>query len=114
LLHPANGHCTTEFPSQHFFRPGLAAASPALSTSEAQSGRSTPRDNQRTCDSHHSWRLRTKPWSARCGRKRRRESFEGGPMMTYTFDPSPIYSAGEVASAWFVAVAFFALLAFAW
>jgi len=34
-------------------------------------------------------------------------------MMTYTFDPSPIYSAGEVASAWFVAVAFFALLAFA-
>lgn len=36
-----------------------------------------------------------------------------GPMMAYTFDPSPIYAAGQVASAWFVALALFALLAFA-
>jgi hypothetical protein len=32
-------------------------------------------------------------------------------MMAYTFVPSPIYSAGEVASAWAVAALFFAALA---
>jgi hypothetical protein len=35
-------------------------------------------------------------------------------MMSYTFDPSPVYNAGQVGAAWAVAVAFFALLAFAW
>jgi hypothetical protein len=34
-------------------------------------------------------------------------------MMSYTFDPSPIYNAGETASAWAVAFLFFSLLAFA-
>jgi len=34
-------------------------------------------------------------------------------MMSYTFDESPIYNAGQVASAWVVAVMFFTLLAFA-
>jgi len=34
-------------------------------------------------------------------------------MMSYTFDPLPIYNAGETASAWAVAVLFFILLAFA-
>jgi hypothetical protein len=34
-------------------------------------------------------------------------------MMSYTFDPSPIYDAGQVASAWAVAALAFALLVFA-
>jgi hypothetical protein len=34
-------------------------------------------------------------------------------MMSYTFVPSPIYSAGELASAWAVVALFFGLLAFA-
>ena len=32
-------------------------------------------------------------------------------MMAYTFVPSPIYGAGEVAAAWAVAALFFAALA---
>ena len=32
-------------------------------------------------------------------------------MMSYPFDPSPIYSAGQVASGWAVAVLFFVVLA---
>ena len=32
-------------------------------------------------------------------------------MMSYTFDPSPIYSAGETAAAWAVVALIFALLA---
>ena len=34
-----------------------------------------------------------------------------GIMMSYTFDPSPIYSAGQVTSGWAVALLFFAVLA---
>ena len=34
-------------------------------------------------------------------------------MMAYTFVPSPIYSAGEAASAWAVAALVFALLVLA-
>jgi len=33
-------------------------------------------------------------------------------MMSYTFDPSPIYNAGQLASAWAVAVLLFTVLAF--
>ena len=36
-----------------------------------------------------------------------------GIMMSYTFDPSPIYSAGQVTSGWAVALLFFAVLALA-
>ena len=34
-------------------------------------------------------------------------------MMSYTFDPSPIYNAGQAASAWAVAALLVAVLAFA-
>ena len=34
-------------------------------------------------------------------------------MMTYSFDQSPIYGAGNVAGAWAVAVMLFVVLAFA-
>ena len=39
--------------------------------------------------------------------------FGVGVMMSYSFDRSPIYSAGNVAGAWAVAALLFALLAFA-
>ena len=34
-------------------------------------------------------------------------------MMSYHFEPGPIYNAGNVAAAWAVAALFFAVLAFA-
>ena len=34
-------------------------------------------------------------------------------MMSYTADPSPIYSAGQVTSGWAVALLFFAVLTLA-
>jgi hypothetical protein len=42
-----------------------------------------------------------------------RTPHEADTMMSYTFVTSPIYSAGELASAWAVVALFFGLLAFA-
>ena len=47
------------------------------------------------------------------GHTRRRTPFGVGAMMSYHFDRSPIYSAGNVAASWAVAILLFAVLAFA-
>ena len=68
--------------------------------------------NSPRCDARHSQRKLGEP---RCNTAvtQGTASFGVGIMMSYSFDRSPIYSAGNVAGAWAVAGLLFAVLAFA-